>query len=210
MRTDAIMTDSLVRIAFIEKDIIIRRGLCPPNKVYNKVMAYLRRCLALLSALMLSLSAYAASMEFSISPSIDVADYIASAEGVTDVDLSVDVAKGFAVSAGIFGDIYPWLSAGGVAYADVRSLINEDGALITIPFMAALRFRAGGHAQIAGSYVKFGPAFALSAGISIKLTENFFLDISTWFSLMMQLSDDGRTAYEIVSRPIALGVRAKF
>ena len=141
--------------------------------------------MALLSALMLSLSAYAASMEFSISPSIDVADYIASAEGVTEVDLSDDVAKGFAVSAGIFGDIYPWLSAGGVAYADVRSLINEDGALITIPFMAALRFSypggdleipltimAGGHAQIAGSYVKFGPAFALSAGISVKLTEN--------------------------------------
>ena len=187
------------------------------------MMAYTRRCLALLSALVLSLSAYAASMEFSISPSIDVADYIASAEGVTDVDLSDDVAKGFAVSAGIFGDIYPWLSAGGVAYADVRSLINEDGALITIPFMAALRFSypggdleipltlmAGGHAQIAGNYVKFGPAFALSAGISIKLVENFFLDISTWFSLMMQLSDDGRTAYEIVSRPIALGVRAKF
>ena len=120
------MTDSLIRIVFIEKDIITRRSLCPPNKVYNKVMAYLRRCLALLAALVLSLSAYAASMEFSISPSIDVADYIASAEGVTEVDLSDDVAKGFAVSAGIFGDIYPWLSAGGVAYVDVRSLINED------------------------------------------------------------------------------------
>ncbi len=184
----------------------------------------MKRILLFLILTVLPLALYAqTSLEVSVSPAFNIASFITGKDSSISVDTSEDIAKGFAVSASILHEIYPWLSAGGTAYADTRSLIGKDGAFITIPFMAALRFSypgegieipltimAGGHAQIAGQYVKMGASFAISLGLAVKLTENFFLDISTWFTLLMQFSDDGRTAYQIAARPIALGVKAVF
>ncbi len=182
------------------------------------------RKLILLSACLICASVYAStSLEIAISPSMDAAAFISEKDGLIDISTSDDLTNGLSISSGIFGKIYPWLSIGGMVAMDARSLIETEGAFITIPFMAALRFSypgdgveipltlmAGGHAQTAGERLKFGPAFALSAGIGLRLFDNFFLDVSTWALLLMQFSNDGRTSYQISLRPIALGIRAVF
>ena len=124
----------------------------------------MKRILLFLILTVLPLALYAqTSLEVSVSPAFNIASFITDKASSISVDTSEDIAKGFAVSASILHEIYPWLSAGGTAYADTRSLIGKDGAFITIPFMAALRFSypgegieipltimAGGHAQGAG------------------------------------------------------------
>lgn len=184
----------------------------------------MKRWLVFLSAIVISAYTYAGTtLELAISPAIDVASFITSKEGTAKVNMSDDVSKGLYISAGMFGDVCRWLSIGGTAAVDARSLIEMNGAFITIPAMAAIRFSysmdrleipltlmAGGHAQIAGDKLKFGPCFAISAGISVGLSDNIYLDISTWAALAMQFSDDGRTSYQVTLRPVSIGAKARF
>ena len=132
---------------------------------------------ALAASIMIS-SSYASSLEFSLSPAVPAGSYITDGGDVTYVDISKHVSPGFIVSVGGFADIYPWLSVGGVSYIDTRSLLDNPGAFLTVPVMAALRFSypserfdipltlmAGFHAQTAGEDVRLGPAFAASLGL---------------------------------------------
>ena len=177
---------------------------------------------ALAASIMIS-SSYASSLEFSLSPAVPAGSYITDGGDVTYVDISKHVSPGFIVSAGGFADIYPWLSVGGVSYIDTRSLLDNPGAFLTVPVMAALRFSypserfdipltlmAGFHAQTAGEDVRLGPAFAASLGLGLQVAEGLYLDVSAWLSLLMQLGTGGRVSYQLVVRPVAIGLRAMF
>ena len=182
-----------------------------------------RIIIAVLTALILISSSYASSLEFSLSPAVPAGSYITDGGDVTDVDISKHVSSGFILSAGGFADIYPWLSIGGVSYIDARSLLDSPGAFLTVPVMAALRFSypgerfdipltlmAGFHAQTAGEDVRLGPAFAASLGLGLQVAEGLYLDISAWLSFLMQFGAGGRVSYQMVVRPIAIGLRAMF
>ena len=174
-------------------------------------------------AVILLSHSYASSLEFSLSPAAPVGSYITDGGDGTSVDISKHVSPGFIASAGGFADIYPWLSVGGVSYIDARSLLDSPGAFLTVPLMAALRFSypgdrfdipltlmAGFHAQAKGEDVRMGPAFAASLGLGVQVAEGLYLDTSVWLALLMQFGTGGRVSYQLVLRPIAIGLRAMF
>ena len=185
----------------------------------------MKRSLQLLLIILLPffLNAGSARIEVSLGPSIPVCSFMTAGSGTINVDLDGKVSAGTAASVAVFHRFSTWLSAGGVLMGDVRELVENPGAFISVPLMGAIRFSyekedmalpltimAGGHMQISGATLKAGPAFAASAGLALRLTDSLFFDVSTWITLLMQFSDDGRIAYQLVSRPVALGIRAEF
>ena len=165
----------------------------------------------------------AGSLEISLSPSVSAAAFVRGSDGVENVDLSRYVSGSFIASAGLFWDIKPWISAGVVSYVDSKSIYEQAGTFMTIPLMAAMRLSysgdgfmlpltlmAGGHVQTVGESMKAGTAFAASLGAAVRLAGNLFLDMSTWVTLLLQHGSGGVSSYQVVVRPVAVGLRASF
>ncbi len=99
----------------------------------------------------------------------------------------------------------------------------NDMNVFAVPFMAEIIFEpsmggvrlpvelaAGGHVQFSGDDIDIGPAFGVSAGVAVDVSESFTVGYAVKFSLLMQLPQKDRMTFQIDMVPIAIDMTYRF